>query len=264
MKRVMLLVYFLLGLLVIVFGLVYILQEKLIFFPEKLSTSYQFSFQKPFEEVYLKTSDNATLHALHFKIHDPKGVILYFHGNAGSLRSWGSLGEDLTALGYDVFMPDYRSFGKSTGRLSQENLYADAQLAYHYLLKNYPEAQIVIFGRSIGTGIATRLTSKNNPKLLILESPFYSFADVAKHHYSFLPVSLMLKYSFLSNHYLPQVKCPTFIIHGTQDDVVPFKSGLKLARLLANPTSFIPIEGGGHNDLSYFPAYQVALNEILN
>jgi len=255
--------YFVIGVVVILLGYVCFFQEKLIFFPEKVNTDYKYPFQQPFEEVYLTTPDGASLHALYFRSPQPKGIILYFHGNAGSLRTWGYLAEDLIPFGYDVLMPDYRGFGKSTGTLSQQALYQDAQLHYNYLKNYYPENKITIYGRSVGTGVATKLASTNNPRMLVLETPFYNFADVAKTHYSFLPVSLLLRYTFRSDKFLPQVKSPIYIFHGTADEIVPFSSGLKLASLLNKPDHFIVIDGGGHNNLGSFTTYQQALQRIL-
>jgi len=248
---------------VVLLGLIYVYQEKLIFFPEKVAANTKYLFPQRFKEIYLPAPDGATIHALHFRTSQPKGVILYFHGNAGSLRSWGYLAADLLLYGYDVLMPDYRSFGKSTGKLSQMALYQDAQLTYNYLKKEYPENNIIIFGRSVGTGVATKLAADNNARLLILETPFYNFADVAKTHYSFLPASLLLRYTFRSDQFLPQVSCPVFIFHGTADEIVPFRSGLMLARLLLKPENLIVIEGGGHNNLSCFAVYNQALQRIL-
>jgi len=255
--------YFVVGVVIILFSIIYFYQEKLIFFPEKVAADFKFPFPQKFAEVYLPTPDGAAIHALHFRTSQPKGVILYLHGNAGSLRTWGYLAADLLQFGYDVLMPDYRSFGKSTGKLSQTALYQDAQLTYNYLKKEYPENKIVIFGRSVGTGIASKLAADNLPRMLILETPFYNFADVAKNHYSFLPASLLLRYTFRSDKYLPKVSCPVFIFHGTADEIVPFSSGLKLARLLNKTDNLIIIEGGGHNNLSSFAVYNQALQRIL-
>jgi fermentation-respiration switch protein FrsA (DUF1100 family) len=263
MKRMLLLISFIGILLLLLLGAVYVLQDKLIFFPEKVAADYKYPFQQPFEEVFFDTPDLSRLHALWFRQPNAKGVILYFHGNAGSLRSWGYIAEDFLPYGYEVFIPDYRSFGKSTGHLSETALHQDAQLTYDYLQRHYPEQKIIIFGRSIGTGIATRLAAHNHPRQLILESPFYNFTDVAKAHYGFLPVALLLKYSFRSDEWIRQVPCPVYILHGTADAIVPFSSGQKLARLLPDPEAFIPIEGGGHNDLSNFKSYQLALKRLL-
>ncbi|MDQ4140640.1 MAG: lysophospholipase [Bacteroidota bacterium] len=250
------------GLILLV--VVYTLQDRLIFFPEKLPRDYVFSFTNPFQEVFLKTPDGAEIHALHFRAKTPKGVILYFHGNAGSLRSWGDLSEDFLPHNYDVFLVDYRGFGKSTGIRTEAALHQDAQLVYQHLIKEYPENKIIVFGRSIGTGIAVPVAAQNRPKCLILETPFFNFADVAKTHYSFLPVTLLLKYTFRSDEWIVKVNCPIYIFHGTADNVVPYPSGEKLARL-AKPakTQFITIPNGGHNNLSNFRQYQLALQGIL-
>jgi len=210
-KGMLLILSVLIIIVVVLLGLIYVYQEKLIFFPEKVPANTKYTFPQRFKEIYLPTPDGATIHALHFRSSQPKGVILYFHGNTGSLRSWGYLASDLLLYDYDVLMPDYRSFGKSTGKLSQTALYQDAQLTYNYLKKEYPENKIIIFGRSVGTGVATKLAADNNARLLILETPFYNFADVAKTHYSFLPASLLLRYTFRSDKFLPKVSCPVFI-----------------------------------------------------
>ncbi len=245
-------------------GVIYGWQDRLIFFPEELPRDHQFSFRSPFQEVFLKTPDAAEIHALHFQSKIPKGVILYFHGNAGCLQSWGSLAEDLLHYNYDVFMVDYRGFGKSTGIRTEAALHQDAQLAYDYLLKQYPEDKIIILGRSIGTGLAVPLAAQNNPGSLILETPFFNFADVAKTHYPFLPVTLLLKYTFRSDKYIQKVKCPTYIFHGTADRIVPYASGEKLAQLAGTgQVKLITIPNGGHNDLSNFRQYHQALQAIL-
>ncbi|GEO05864.1 alpha/beta hydrolase [Adhaeribacter aerolatus] len=244
-------------------GVVFWLQDRLIFFPEKVPAAYRYPFKSNFKEVYLDTPDGNRINALHFMAKQTKGVILYFHGNAGSLRSWGYVAEELVPYGYDVFMPDYRSFGKSTGKLSPQNLYQDGQLPYEYLQQAYPEDKIVIFGRSIGTGVATKVASENKPKLLLLETPFYDFTEVAKTHYPFLPATLLLRYTFRSDKWIKNVSCLVYILHGTADEVVPFRSGKKLAGLINNPNSLVIIEGGGHNNLSSFLAYHQALARVL-
>ncbi|QMU30656.1 alpha/beta hydrolase [Adhaeribacter radiodurans] len=248
----------------ILLGVIYNFQDRLIFFPEKLPHDYRFSFANPFQELFFKASDGAEIHALHFRVKEPKGVILYFHGNAGSLRTWGYLAEEYTPYHYDVFMVDYRGFGKSTGIRTEAALHKDAQLAYQHLVQEYEESKIIVFGRSLGTGIAVLVAAQNQPKCLILETPFFNFADVAKTHYSFLPVTLLLKYAFRSDEWIQKVNCPIYIFHGTSDNVVPYPSGEKLAQL-ADPakTKFITIQNGNHNDLSNFRQYQQVLQAIL-
>lgn len=238
-------------------------QEKLFFFPEALPQEYVFPFEHSFEEVFIDAEDGARLHALHFKTENPRGVVLYFHGNAGSLRNWGTLADVFVGRGYDLFMPDYRTYGKSTGNLSEQALHADARQAFNYLLQHYKEQEIVVLGRSIGTGIAVKLASETHPRLLILETPFFHFADLARRHFPFLPVGLLLRYTFRSDAWIAEVKCPVYIFHGTADTIIPYESALELAKKAQVKTEIITIPGGGHNNLNAYPLYHRELDRAL-
>ena len=243
----------------------YFLQEKLLFLPTVLEQDYQYEFNYPFEEVFLEPADDVSINAVHFKSENPKGVILYFHGNAGDLSRWGSIAEFFVAKNYDVFIMDYRGYGKSKGKLSEDAFYNDAQYCYDYLLKQYSETEITLYGRSLGTGMANYLASKNKPKQLILETPYYSVLDVAKHRFPIFPVKTLLRYEFPSNEFIVDVTCPITIIHGTSDNVVPYASAEKLKMVApSDQTTFISIEGGNHNDLVGFEAYRYAIDDLLN
>jgi len=242
-------------------------QENLIFFPEILPTDYKYAFSDPFEEATVPVA-GATLNALLFKATNAKGVILYFHGNAGSLRTWGDVARDFTSQGYDVLIPDYRGFGKSTGSISNEKQMLDDGLAvYGYLKKSCPEERIIVYGRSIGTGVATFVARSGKPRMLILESPFFSLTDLASYHYPFLPkgiISLFLKYPFRTDLWIREVACPVYLIHGTRDDIIPFDASARLEALIKSPRKLIRIEGGGHNNLSDYGAYDKELVLILD
>jgi alpha-beta hydrolase superfamily lysophospholipase len=242
-------------------------QERLIFFPEVLPPDYKFTFAAPFEEGTVSVP-GATLSTVLFKAPNARGVILYFHGNAGSLRTWGDVAGDFTSRGYDILISDYRGFGKSTGTISSEKQQlADGLAVYDYLKKSYPEGRIILYGRSIGTGIATFVAKSGKPKMLILESPFFNLADLASHHYPLLPKPLIagfLKYTFPTNLWLPDVACPVYLIHGTGDDIIPFHASTRLERLIKSRHKLIRIEGGGHNNLSDFGVYERELGIILN
>lgn len=240
----------------------YFFQEKILFLPTTLEQDYQYQFEYPFEELFLKTDNDATINALHFKAENPKEVILYFHGNAGDLSRWGKITEYFVEKNYDVLVMDYRTYGKSVGKLSERAMYKDAQFCYDYLLKHYSENEITLYGRSLGTGIASYLASKNRPKQLILETPYYSILDVAEHRFPVFPVKQLLKYRFPTFQYLPKAKCPVTIIHGTADNVVPYSSGKKLSELIVD-VEFITIEGGGHNNLIEFEEYHKAIDKVL-
>jgi hypothetical protein len=248
------------------FSFLYFGQEKLIFYPERLPENYRYNFPGNFQELMWDV-DGAKINALHFRVNHPQGVILYFHGNAGSLRGWGDVAGEFTGRGYDILIPDYRGFGKSTGKIKNESmLLEDAAFAYRYLQKHYQENEIVIFGRSIGSGLAVYLAKSSKPRMLILESPFFSLRDVAKYHYPFLPAGFFdwtLRYPMRSDLWIQGSACPIYLIHGTEDEVVPYSSSVKLLNLINAQGTLVTIEGGGHNNLSDFRLYQEQLDKIL-
>ncbi len=242
----------------------YFLQEKMMFLPTELEQDYVFNFSYPFEELFFETEDNVTINAIHFKNENPKGVILYFHGNAGDLSRWGIVTEYFVEKQYDVLIMDYRTYGKSTGVLSEKALYSDAQYCYNYLKEHYDEKSITIYGRSLGTGIATYMASKNKPKQLILETPYYSIEDVAKSRFPILPIKYLLKYKLPSYQYIKEVSCPISMFHGTDDLVIPFQSAEKLFQTSPKGIStFIKIENGNHNDLINYDTYREQIDKLL-
>ena len=244
--------------------ILYFFQEKILFRPTVLPQDYIYQFSQPFEEVFLETNDDAVINAIHFKIESPKGIILYFHGNADDLSRWGTIAEYFVQQEYDVFIMDYRTYGKSSGKLSEHALYEDAQLCYDYVMKYYEESKITIYGRSLGTGIATNVASKNNPKRLILESPYYSMVDVAQRLFPLIPVKYLLKYKIPTFEFIKKVTCPIAIFHGTNDGIVSIKSGKKLFDQLPNEQAmFIQVEGCGHNNLIDFDDYCQGVESLL-
>ncbi|WP_179339690.1 alpha/beta hydrolase [Winogradskyella ludwigii] len=262
-KRLKKFIIVLIGIFVMIGSALYFFQEKFLFFPSTLEENFQYQFQHNFEELFLKTDENTVINALHFKMENPKGVILYFHGNAGDLSRWGTIAEYFVSQQYDVLIMDYRTFGKSRGKLSEEGMYSDAQYCYDYLLKQYSENEITLYGRSLGTGIASYLASKNKPKQLILETPYYSILDVAKGRFPMLPVKQLLNYHFPTYQFLPKATCPIIIIHGTEDSVVPFVSAKKLSELNIENLNFITVKGGKHNNLIEFEDYRNVIQERL-
>ena len=261
LKRVL---KFLLVLYIMIGASLYFLQEKILFLPSTLAQDFQYEFRYPFEELFFQTSEDVSINAIHFKTENPKGVILYFHGNAGDLSRWGIIGEHFVSQNYDVLIMDYRTYGKSKGKLSEQGFYDDAQFCYDYLLKQYSEEDIVLYGRSLGTGIATYLASKHQPNQLILETPYYSILDVAKLRFPLFPVTALLKYEFPTNEFITSVKCPITMFHGTDDKVIPYSSAEKLKSVApSDNTSFVTIDGGGHNNLISFELYKEGILSIL-
>lgn len=243
-------------------GLLFLFQEHLIFFPQKLSPGHTYQFDYDFNEVNYQVEEGVTVNALHFKVKNPVGIVFYSHGNAGNLSNWGLIAEDFLSHNYDVLIYDYRSYGKSSGKLSEQNLYKDADYIYRDLLKTFNEKRIVVYGRSIGTGVAAYVASQHNPSLLILESPYYNMADLVK---SIIPVipAFLLRYKFRIDKMIGQVKCPVLIFHGTRDEVIYYGSSLKLKKHFKSSDRLVTIEGGNHNNLDSFEIYHQELAAIL-
>ena len=261
LKKIVLVV---LALYIMIGSLLYTFQEKLIFLPTTLAQDYAYEFQYPFEELFLNTDTDAIINAIHFKANNPKGIILYFHGNAGDLSRWGTITEYFVDKQYDVLVMDYRTYGKSTGKLSEQAFYNDAQFCYNYLLEQYPEDMITVYGRSLGTGIASYVASKNNPKQLILETPYYSIVDVAKNRFPLFPVKKLLKYKFLTYQYIQAINCPITIFHGTEDHIVPYKSSQKLLELGIENLKYVTVSNAAHNNLIQFSEYNNTMKALLN
>lgn len=249
--------------------LLYYNQDKLIFFPEILPEDYSYSFPEPFEEVELKLPDGEKIYGLYFRTtSESKGTVLYFHGNAGSLRTWGSVSEDILSNGWDILITDYRGYGKSRASLTERGLYEDAERWYSYLKndRGIPENRIVLYGRSIGTGVVVDLSLKTEPRFLILETPYTSMVDLSKIFYPFLP-SYFLSFKLDSKSKISKISSPIFIFHGTEDEIVPYSQGRSLYDIAireGKKAQFIPVAGGSHNDLSVFPEYRKELKRILS
>lgn len=252
------------------------LQRRLIFYPEVLPDDATFAFAAPFSERWFVARDGRKLHALRFT--PPNGVggaddraILYFHGNAGSVASWGNVGVDLAAFGYVVYVVDYAGYGKSRGTPDEGGILDDAEVVYREVRREHPH--VVLFGRSLGSGVAVSLAatfaepgaeSPGPPEMLVLETPYKSLVDVAHRVVPWLPSSLML-FPFRSDERIGAVRCPVHVFHGTNDTVIPLASAQELIALGPLPagSSVTIVDGGGHNDLARFAAYRDALAAIL-
>ncbi|CAM3609627.1 alpha/beta hydrolase [Zobellia roscoffensis] len=245
--------------------LAYTYQERLVFFPSTMPLNHTYDFCQDFEELNFTTNDGASLNAVHIKQDSAKGVIVYFHGNSGNISHLIHVANLFSTKGYESILVDYRTYGKSTGKLSEQALYNDAQLFYNYAKKLYSEDEILLYGRSFGTGIATWLASENNPNRLILESPFYSAVSLGKHRFPFLPIDWLSNFRFPSNEYITKVECPIFIFHGKEDVVIPYEFAEKLyAAIPGNNKQFFTIKEGGHNYLQDFKVFKEGMSKALD
>ncbi|MFD3001894.1 alpha/beta hydrolase [Pontibacter toksunensis] len=245
-------------------GLLSFQQERLIFFPQKLRKDYTFRFDKEFEEIKIPTKDGIKLHGLLFKAAEPKGLVFYLHGNAGSVYTWGWIAQTYTDLNYDIFILDYRGYGKSEGSISSEKqFYEDVQAAYDQLKTLYSEEKIIVTGYSIGTGAAAMLASVNNPKLLVLQAPYYSLGDLMNNLYPFVP-AFLLKYKFETFRFLEKTEAPVILFHGAEDEIIYPLSSEKLKELLKPTDKVIFLERQGHNGMNENPTYKKELAQVIS
>jgi hypothetical protein len=232
----------------------FVFQRHLLFFP---SATYGFSPTDAgldYEPVWVGTEDGERLHGWFIPTVQDSVLdmtVLFFQGNAGNKATRIPLARDLSTAGYNVLLVDYRGYGQSTGQPSEKGLYADALASWRFLTgeRGFDPGDIVIFGRSLGGGPATWLATRVDARALLLESTFTSVPDVGAHHYPFLPVRWLSRFQFDSLSRIAGVDMPVHIIHGRDDEVVPFEHGKRLHNAAHEPKSFTAT-GDTHNRIS--------------
>lgn len=242
----------------------YFTQDFYFFRPELLPNSFQYRYPFPFEEVHFEMEDGGYINGLHFRVPNSKGVVYYLKGNSKSVKGWGKFAKDFVSKGYDFFMVDYRGMGKSRGKRTESTLFNDAQHIYRWLEDKYGEERIVLYGRSIGSGVAARIASWNKPKMLILDSPYFSFIFQVKRYGFWLPLQWLLKYQLRTDQFIRKMSCPVFIIHGKKDRLIPFRQSEMLKKQAPGQVLLFPVEEAGHNNLPDFAAYHEWLYDVLN
>jgi pimeloyl-ACP methyl ester carboxylesterase len=180
-----------------------------------------------------------------------------------NINRYAMYASDITKNNYEVWMIDYPGFGKSTGKRSEKIMYEDALRLYQMARARFSPDSIVLYGRSIGTGMASQLASVRDCKTLILEAPFYSINAVARQYFFIYPMAMMTEYSFPVYQYLENISIPIYIFHGTDDKVISYKNALRLMNSKKNNVELITIEKGKHNNLRNFPVFHQKLDSIL-
>lgn len=242
---------------------VYLLQEKLFFRPERLPQDFVFDFGLNFDELFFETEKGASINALYFHVPNSKGLVFYCKGNSKSIKGWSKFARDFIDKGYDVLMFDYRGFGKSRGKRSEAAMYHDTQYLYDWAKTQYPEKKIIVYGRSLGSGFAAKIAADNDPRMLILDAPYYSFLHLIRSYVPFLPIKWVLRYRIYTHRFIRRVNCQVYVFHGSRDWTIPVWAGLRLARELGQQSSFISIRGAGHNNMRNFPKYHEQLYFIF-
>jgi len=264
-KNVLTLFGVLAGLAGLLLGAVYVGQEALLFAPERLPADHAFDLPDVVETRV--PVDGAQLSALHLRLPAPRGVVFFLHGNGGSLQNWFVNLDLYRRANFDLFMIDYRGYGKSSGRIrSEAQLHDDVAAAWRSIAPRYAGLRKVIFGRSLGTGLAARLAADlppaERPDLTILVSPYWSMADLAHLHYPMLP-GFLLRYPLETFRDIGRIEGPVLLLHGDHDTLIPPSHSVRL-QALARSATFLPIAGAGHGDLQDFPAYREAIAQSLS
>jgi Lysophospholipase len=257
--KIILLIYFLVGVAL------YYFQEKILLHPQSLDADYVYHFNVPFREVNITINKNENLNVVQFLPKDSlrKGVVLYFHGNMTNINHYASIADNFTKFGYEVWMPDYPGFGKTTGILTEKKLCDEALLVYKLANTRFKAESIIIYGRSFGSGIASQLATMIDCKRLILETPYYSIPALFSYYAPIYPTSFMSKFKFPVNEYLEEVSAPVSIFHGTDDEVIPYSISARLKKFLKSADEFVTIEKGKHNNLNGFKLFHQKLDSLL-
>jgi len=262
-RRMVKLLIFVFALWSLAITLIWFYQEKLLFHPEPLNPKFKFDLAYT-SEVYIDVP-NAKLHALYLRhpAEQSKGIVLFLHGNAGNLETWFTHTDFWLSTGYDVLMPDYRGFGKSTGHIESEaQLNDDVLRAWNLVASNYANKKHVIYGRSLGTGLAAKLATQVPTDLVVLVSPYESMTKIAHEYYPWVP-SAILRYPLATDKILPQLQSKILLIHGTADKLISIDHSHRLQKLNPN-TQLVEIKGAGHGDIHNFEAYTDTLKQALS
>jgi pimeloyl-ACP methyl ester carboxylesterase len=239
---------------------VYRWQELLLFAPEPLAPGHVFALPQVSEESV--EVEGARLSALHLRLPEPRGVVFYLHGNAGNLESWFVNADLYRRANFDLFMIDYRGYGKSTGRIrSEAQLRADVAAAWRQVAPQYAGRRRVFLGRSLGTALAAGLAAQEQPDLTILVSSYWSMTELARLHYPLLPAAL-LRYRLQTGADIGRISGPVLLLHGERDALIPIAHSERLQAAARN-ARLVPIAGAAHNDLQDFPAYGAAIAAAL-
>ncbi len=244
---------------------VYYLQDKIIFHPTPLASDHDFGFKEKYEEINIPFNKTDTTNVVKFFPVDSvaKGVVIYFHGNKDNVTRYEKFIDPFLKNGYEVWMPDYAGYGKSTGAFTEEGAYNMAYEVRKMAGLKYAADSIIVYGKSLGTGIASNLAMNTPNKLLVLETPYASMSDVFSRYMWMYPISRMIKYEFPTIDNLEFVRSPVVIFHGTDDGVIPYKSAAKLQDKLKTTDKFYTIEGASHNTVNLHKTYFAVMDSLL-
>lgn len=242
----------------------YFFQNKLLFRPVAIAKDKLYNFSQPHKEINIPYTDSSNMNIVQFlPAGNAKGVVLYFHGNRRNISWYEKYSSTFTRNGYEIWMLDYPGYGKSTGELTEKILYDWALTTYKLARTRFSPDSIVIYGKSLGTGVASQLAAVRDCRYLLLETPYYDCASVIGQYAPIYPLKQMMHFKLPVHEYLKKVTAPVVIFHGTDDGVITYRNAKRLKPLLKPNDQFVTIEEGSHNDLSKFPIYQQKMDSLL-
>lgn len=233
-------------------AIMYFAQRALMYFPYTVRMTPEEADFPQAQEVMLRAADGTNVIAWTVPPKENRSVVVYLHGNGGSLAHRVARFRRLVDDGTGLVALSYRGYGGSEGSPTEEGLIADARAAYEFARSTYPKANIVLWGESLGTGVAVALAAEQDVAAVILEAPFTSTRDVASSAYPFLPVTFLMKDQFRSDERIGRVRAPVLVMHGERDRVVPFRLGEQLYAMANQPKDFVRFADGGHEDLDRY------------
>ncbi len=236
-----------------------------VFQNKPLDINHQFDDSLQYQEIWLDLDSNQRVHSLLLSSNQDqkKGIIIYYHGNAGNLERWSKEADRLTKYGYDVLVVDYPGYGKSEGKPSEQGFYSTAKASLAWL-QEQSYNKTIIYGRSLGSAVALYASTQFRSDMTILETTFYDMPTLVKKR--FFPARFYYPsndVSFPNHKYIQNINTPIHILQGDKDRITPLSEAQKLIPLLKADDSFTLIKGGTHRNLSTTPAYRNKLNEIL-
>lgn len=282
--KILLLVYAVIGIAL------YYLQDTIFFHPKVLPESHQFKFPGKYKELNIPYSSTSVMNVVQFfpasasipvidsvntrpsfaddssilKKNGSKGVVLYFHGNRENIEHYASVAPLFTKNGYEIWMLDYPGFGKSTGKFTEQMLYDWALVFYKLARARYAPNEIIIYGKSLGSGIATQLASIRDCRYLLLEAPYYSFPSLVDNYLPVYPTDRLIHFKIPSWQFMQKVTAPVVIFHGTDDWTIPIRNAKRLIPFLKTGDEFVAVDGGKHNNLTAYPVVKSKLDSLLS
>jgi uncharacterized protein len=247
---------------IMVCSYIYIGQEKLLFANEPVAMGYSYTFKSDVADVWYDRPDGARLHGVRFNKGGAKGLMIYFHGNAGNNGHSEHFVEAYTQHGYEVLAYDYRGFGKSSGEMSEAAFYADALAVYDAEQKNFDPQHIMLVAWSFGSTQAAYVAANRDVARVVFFAPMASILDVGQRYYPFLP-EFISNYPFRTDLLFDKIKAPVFIYHGSEDTIVPIESSLLLLNYFKASDSYMRVEGATHIDIPWRDEVWAELEAIL-